>query len=98
MEKQSPHCKLSRIRQLVSAGKIRATYSSLTGAAAAGLDFDAMVDVIGKLNTQDFYKSMTSYADYKTWQDVYRPWLLSRRLYLKLTVTDDVLVVSFKEY
>ncbi|MEQ7918091.1 type II toxin-antitoxin system MqsR family toxin [Xanthomonas sp. WHRI 1810A] len=97
MQKHVPHCKLSRIHELISAGKIRVTSSSLAGAAAAGLDFAAMVDVIGKLKTQDFYKSMTSYADHKIWQDVYRPWVSSGRLYLKLTVTDDVLVVSFKE-
>lgn len=98
MEKQSPHCKLSRIHELISAGKIRTTYSSLAGAAAAGLDFDAMVEVLKNLKTQDFYKSMTSYADHKTWQDVYRPWVSTGRLYLKLIVLDDVLVVSFKEY
>jgi motility quorum-sensing regulator/GCU-specific mRNA interferase toxin len=56
-----------------------------------------MVEVIRKLKPKDFYKSMTRYADHKTWQDVYRPWVSTGRLYLKLTVTDDVLVVSFKE-
>ncbi len=40
---------------------------------------------------------MTCYTDHKIWQDVYRPWVADGQLYLKLTVTDNVLVVSFKE-
>jgi motility quorum-sensing regulator/GCU-specific mRNA interferase toxin len=41
---------------------------------------------------------MTTHADHRIWQDVYH----SRTdqgipVYLKLTVIDDVLVVSFKE-
>jgi len=49
------------------------------------------------LKAADFYKSMTTYADYTVWQDVYRPHTRSGDLYLKLTVIDDVLIVSFKE-
>jgi motility quorum-sensing regulator/GCU-specific mRNA interferase toxin len=45
----------------------------------------------------DFYKSMTTHADHRIWQDVYRPMTVAGRVYLKLTVIDDVLVVSFKE-
>ncbi|CAD6880758.1 Toxin mRNA interferase YgiU [Methylomonas albis] len=40
---------------------------------------------------------MTTHADHKVWQDVYRPKTLAGDVYLKLTVVDDVLVVSFKE-
>ena len=45
----------------------------------------------------DFYKSMTTHADHRIWQDVYRPMTAAGRVYLKLTVIDDVLIVSFKE-
>ena len=49
----------------------------------------------------DFYKSMTTYADHTVWQDVYRPRISIGThvfdVYLKLTVIDDVLIVSFKE-
>jgi motility quorum-sensing regulator/GCU-specific mRNA interferase toxin len=31
------------------------------------------------------------------WQDVYRPMTVAGGVYLKLTVIDDVLIVSFKE-
>ncbi len=49
------------------------------------------------LTPADFYKSMTTHADYKVWQDVYRPSTQAGDVYLKLTVIDDVLIVSFKE-
>jgi motility quorum-sensing regulator/GCU-specific mRNA interferase toxin len=61
------------------------------------LDFADMLDVIMALTQQDFYKSMTTHADHKMWQDVYRPKTTVGEVYLKLTVIDDVLIVSFKE-
>jgi motility quorum-sensing regulator/GCU-specific mRNA interferase toxin len=49
------------------------------------------------LTTADFCKSMTTYGDHTVWQDVYRPSTQAGDVYLKLTVIDDVLIVSFKE-
>lgn len=46
---------------------------------------------------KDFYKSMTTHTDHSVWQDVYRPTTEAGEVYLKLTVIDDVLIVSFKE-
>jgi motility quorum-sensing regulator/GCU-specific mRNA interferase toxin len=40
---------------------------------------------------------MTTHADHTIWQDVYRPMTRVGEIYLKLTVVDDVLIVSFKE-
>jgi len=62
-----------------------------------GFDFQGMLDVVLSLSSADFYKSMTSLADHKIWQDVYRPNTSAGDVYLKLTVIDDVLIVSFKE-
>ena len=56
-----------------------------------------MLAVVLALNPADFYKSMTTYADHTVWQDVYRPKTTAGDVYLKLTVIDDVLIVSFKE-
>jgi len=39
----------------------------------------------------------TTHADYRIWQDGYRPITRAGQAYLKLTVIDDLLVVSFKE-
>jgi len=97
MEKGSPHCKLSLVKALIEAGKVRSTMSALSGAAALGLDFEGIVGVILAMTSADFYKSMTTHADHRVWQDVYRPTTPVGEVYLKLTVIDDVLIVSFKE-
>lgn len=97
MEKHRPHCRLAAIKSLVEAGKVRATWSALRGAAQLGLDFSDMLDVVMTLTTSDFYKSMTTHADHTIWQDVYRPKTRVGVVYLKLTVVNDVLIVSFKE-
>jgi motility quorum-sensing regulator/GCU-specific mRNA interferase toxin len=97
MEKGKPHCALSTVKMLVNQGKVRATVSALTGAAALGLDFEGVTDVILALTSADFYKSMTTHHDHRVWQDVYRPAHEAGEIYLKLTVIDDVLIVSFKE-
>jgi motility quorum-sensing regulator/GCU-specific mRNA interferase toxin len=48
------------------------------------------------LTSADFYKSMTTHADHRAWQDVYHAKTANGdEVYLKLTVIDDVLIVSF---
>lgn len=37
MEKGTPHCKLPVVKALVAAGKVRTTYSAVSGAAQMGL-------------------------------------------------------------
>lgn len=97
MEKASPHCKLAVVKAMVQAGRLRATHSARVGASALGFDFRDMMAVVMALTTTDFYKSMTSHADHTVWQDVYRPSTQAGDVYLKLTIIDDVLIVSFKE-
>ncbi len=97
MEKRKPHCPLSVVHRLVDEGHVRATMTALGGAAAMDLAFDDMLDVIRALTIGDFHKSMTTHADHRIWQDVYRPSTPAGDVYLKLTVIDDVLIVSFKE-
>lgn len=97
MEKHTPHRRLSEIRALVAAGQVRATASSLGGAARLGLRFQDMVEVVVALSPGDFHKSMTTHADHTVWQDVYRPNTKAGPVYLKLTVLAGVLIVSFKE-
>nr|WP_298128864.1 type II toxin-antitoxin system MqsR family toxin [Ferrovum sp.] len=56
-----------------------------------------MPAVIMSLTPADFYKSMTTHADHKVWQDVYHSTTSAGDVYLKLTIIEDVLIVSFKE-
>lgn len=97
MEKRKPHCKLSVVQGLVKAGEVRVTRSAMVGASELGLELADMLAVVMSLTPDDFYKSMTTHADHTVWQDVYRPSTRVGDVYLKLTVIDDVLIVSFKE-
>jgi len=97
MEKRTPHCKLPVVKAMVEAGKVRTTMSALAGAAALGFNYKDMIEVVKNLTLKDFYKSMTTQSDQKVWQDVYRPITSVGEVYLKLTVIEEVLIVSFKE-
>jgi len=97
MEKNTPHCKLSKVHILLNMGKVRTTISAISGAAALGLDFEDMLNVVSDLTIRDFHKSMTTHHDQHIWQDVYKPVTRVGPVYLKLTVLSDVLIVSFKE-
>ena len=70
MEKGTPHCKLSVVKALVGAGQVRATASAYNGARELGInDLDGMCAVVMALTSADFYKSMTTQADHRVWQD-----------------------------
>lgn len=99
MEKGAPHCKLPVVKALLEAGKVRATASAFIGARDLGIhDLAGMCAVVMSLTSANFYKSMTTHADHRIWQDVYHAKTAGgAEVYLKLTVIDDVLIVSFKE-
>ena len=73
------------------------TQSAIIGARQLGFDEDGMLKIALALTADDFYKSMTTHSDHRIWQDVYRPSTTAGDVYLKLTVVEDVLIVSFKE-
>ncbi|WP_295399540.1 type II toxin-antitoxin system MqsR family toxin [uncultured Thiocystis sp.] len=97
MEKRTPHRKLSVVKTLIEAGKVRMTQSAVIGGRRLGFDVDGIVATVLALTPADFYKSMTTHADHRIWQDVYRPTTSAEDLYVKLTVIDEVLIVSFKD-
>ena len=73
MEKGTPHCKLPAVIALIEAGRVNATASAFNGARELGInDLAGMCAVVMSLTPTDFYKSMTTYADHRIWQDVYR--------------------------
>ena len=99
MEKSTPHCKLSVVQLLVKDGHVRATASAFNSARELSIyNLSGMCAVLLRLTPSDFYKSMTTHADHHIWQDVYHAKITGgAQAYLKLTVIDDVLIVSFKE-
>jgi hypothetical protein len=60
--------------------------SAAEGAEELGMDEQAVVDVIASLTAEDFEKSMPSDRDPAIRQDVYKPVVDSRELYVKFTL------------
>lgn len=79
--------------------RLATTTSARLSAAALGFDAAGIARVVASMGRRHFYKSMTSYADHRRWQDVYHVPNGSLIIYVKFT--DDVLtefrVLSFKE-
>jgi len=66
-----PHCKLAVVQALVEGGHVRATASAFGGALELGInDLAGMCAVVMSLTSANFYKSMTTHADHRIWQDV----------------------------
>ena len=78
---------------------MRATASASNGASEQGIyTLFGVCDVVLSVTTANFDKSMTTHADYRIWQDVYK--VVNQNgsdIYLNLIVIEDVLIVSFKE-
>ena len=97
MEKRKPHYSLSLAQSRIAEGRFRVTQVARAGAADMGFDEAGLLGVVTALDRGAFYKSMTSHADHTVWQDVYRPMTQRGQVYIKLTLQDDLLIVSFKE-
>lgn len=79
---------------------IRMTTSAVRGAAEMGMVRADVLRTIRELKPSDFYKSMTSYADHRSWQDVYHARSPQGTIYVKLTADGTVAefaLLSFKE-
>jgi motility quorum-sensing regulator/GCU-specific mRNA interferase toxin len=100
MEKKKPHYLLSEVQRVVEQRGVNAfTATALTGAAALGLSSEQAVAVVLGLKQKDLYKSMTTNADHKIWQDVYHASLKSGLVaYIKVTLRENgSVVIQFKE-
>lgn len=75
------------------------TSTALKGAAALGLDTKGIKSVIKTMQPKHFYKSMTSLANHKVWQDVYHVPYNNTTLYIKFTegILTEFILLSFKE-
>lgn len=100
MEKKKPHYSLSEIQRVVEDRGVNAfTATAITGAAALGLSVEQAVAVVLGLKQKDLFKSMTTNADHKIWQDVYHATLKSGLVaYIKVTLRENgTVVIQFKE-
>lgn len=100
MEKRRPTYDLEAIK--VAFGSVDAlaiTTSALRDAVALGFDRAGVVETIGGIERRMFYKSMTTFADHRLWQDVYHVPARGMTLYVKFQadVVTEFTVTSFKE-
>lgn len=98
MEKHLPHYPLAEIQiQMKTVQEMNLTVSALTGIRAAGMAQANALAVVQGLTGKNFYKSMTTHADHRVWQDVYHGQWNGVALYIKFQRAGEYFVVSFKE-
>lgn len=100
MEKLKPHYTLVDVKvAFADPATLNRSFISKQGADALKMDDIAVVAMIQALATTDFEKSMTSHANHRVWQDVYRPRVAGIELYVKFTLDAQkaLFLISFKE-
>jgi motility quorum-sensing regulator/GCU-specific mRNA interferase toxin len=100
MEKRRPTYDLEAIKLAIgSIDTLAITTSALRTATSSGFDRGAIVEVIQSIERPMFFKSMTTFADHRVWQDVYRVPTRDMELYVKFQadVVTEFIVISFKE-
>jgi len=95
MEKRKPTYDLAAFKS----SKFSVTGTAVRGAANLGYGRVEIVSTIQSMKRAHFYKSMTSFADHRVWQDVFHVPSEVGTLYIKFTadVVSDFLLLSFKE-
>lgn len=99
-EKRRPTHDLARFKQVCGdPDHLTITRTALNSALSLGFGRPEISATIRSMQRKHFYKSMTSFADQRQWQDVYHVPSPAGVLYVKFT--DDVLtefvLLSFKE-
>jgi motility quorum-sensing regulator/GCU-specific mRNA interferase toxin len=100
MEKLKQHYALADVKAaFADPACLNRSFVSKQGADDLGMDDPEVVAVIQTLTLGDFEKSITSQADHKIWQDVYKPNVAGRTLYVKFTLDAQaaLFLISFKE-
>jgi len=99
-EKRQPTYDLAAFKAAFSrVERLALTGMALRSAAALGFGRAEIVATIQTMQREHFYKSMTTYADHRLWQDVYHVPSAVGVLYVKFTadVLTEFLMLSFKE-
>ena len=99
-EKRQPTYDLEAFKAAFSSvERLAVTGTALRSAAALGFGRAEIVETIQTMQREHFYKSMTSYADHRLWQDVYHVPSAVGVLYIKFTADaiTEFLLLSFKE-
>ena len=95
MEKFNPTYSLEEFKH----SDFRITVTARKTAYDLGFTVEGIRNVVSTMELKHFYKSMTSYANHKIWQDVYHVPCGDLILYVKFTqnVISEFTLLSFKE-
>ena len=90
-----PHYDLEKFKT----SKFAVTKTVERTALDLGFRISGIRQVVSTMKPEHFYKSMTSYFDNKTWQDVYHVPYDDMIIYIKFTedVISEFMLLSFKE-
>lgn len=99
MEKHAAHYSLQAVKtEVLTRQEDAFTATALNNARSMGLCGVDAVGVVLNLQRTQFYKSMTTHADHRLWQDVYHALCPNGRMaYIKLTLQAGAVVIQFKE-
>jgi len=100
MEKKRPTYDLEAIKATFrSVESLAITSTALRNAIELGFDRAGITKVIASIERGMFYKSMTTFADHRLWQDVYHVPVGDIMLYVKFQadVITEFVVMAFKE-
>ena len=98
-ERLNPEYSLEEVKSAFDAvEKLRLTRTAQRTSDALGIRLFQIVELVQSLTRANFYKSMTTYADHRVWQDVYYIHWDEIELYLKFMRDEaGLLIVSLKE-
>jgi len=89
VDKRKPTYDLDSIKAAVLSGRYRITATARASAHSLGMSDADIVRTVANLTRGDFFKSMTTYRNSRTWQDVYRPRCNGIVLYIKFQIDED---------
>ena len=95
MEKFTPTYNLEEFKK----SDFKITKTAQNSAEKLGFTLNDIDKVIATMERKHFYKSMTSYANHRIWQDVYHVPCGNLILYVKFTqnIISEFTLLSFKE-
>lgn len=99
MEKKKAHYDLIALQAIVARDGLQVfTATARAGFLGMGLSAAEALAVVASLSKGMLFKSMTTHADHRLWQDVYHaPCPNGTTAYIKLTMQDGAVVIQFKE-
>jgi motility quorum-sensing regulator/GCU-specific mRNA interferase toxin len=82
--------------QMTTVSAMNLTFKALKDIHAAEMSEEEALQVIQNLTMRDFHKSMPSHYNCRVWQDVYYTFWGDLPLYVKFSLAEKYIVVSFK--